>query len=228
MPVHVSLSSRFGAWDSVHALACVKRDGFDGQVPQLAEQMRRACSPCDREALKRRLTALGMVMAPTRPGAEATIWLHEMTRLLGDLAQDILFDAIDECQRSSKFLPTVAEIRLIADPEMEERRQQASRLDAMARLIASGTAIPDLRRPPSPEPPAKPSVPMTDAEAEEMNSILARIGALTRYRPDGSRYEVADKQTARSTLGPLRKPTRQDYLDMGVDPAVLDKMDAAA
>jgi hypothetical protein len=69
---------------------------------------------------------------------------------------------------------------------------------------------------------------MTPAQIEEMNAIMAKVGASTRYRPDGQRYEADTTESARSKAGPLRKPTRQDYLDMGVDPAVLDSMETAA
>lgn len=224
-PVLASLGSSFGSWDSAYALAWCRREGCDRQIPELAAQLACASQPCPPEALRRRLTALGMVMAPNRPSAEATMWLHEMSRLLRDLPQDIVFDAIDECQRSSKYLPTVAEIRLLADPRADERRKHAARLDAMARLIASGAAIPDLRRPTPPAPPAKQSAPMTPAEVEEMNTILATIGALTRYRPDGSRYEVDDPKQRTRPAGPRRNPTRQDYLDLGVNPSVLDQIE---
>lgn len=67
---------------------------------------------------------------------------------------------------------------------------------------------------------------MTAAQIEEMNTIMARVGASTRYRPDGSRFEAATEESRRHNLGPRRQPTRQDYLNMGVDPAILDTISA--
>lgn len=67
---------------------------------------------------------------------------------------------------------------------------------------------------------------MTPDQIEEWNAIMARAGASTRYRPDGSRYEAETATHRSEARRPLRKPTRQDYLDMGVDPATLDAMSA--
>lgn len=68
---------------------------------------------------------------------------------------------------------------------------------------------------------------MIAAEIDEMNAIMARIGAVTRYRPDGARYEVDSAAERKPPRGPLRNPTRQDYLDMGVDPASLESLTAS-
>lgn len=133
-------------WSSIHSLAELKRDGLLERVPEEARQAKAACTPVDANRLIDRLTALGMMMAPSRPRAEAAIWLREMARLLGDLPEDILSDAIDAIVKTCKFLPTVAEIRELADPVMERRRTVAARCDAMARLLASGQPIPDLPR----------------------------------------------------------------------------------
>ena len=212
-----------GSWDSTHALAVLKRDGSIDGIPELAHQAAASCRPCDRSKLVQRLTALGMVMSPNRPSAEATMWVHEMARLLSDLAEDVVLEAIDAHQLECKFLPTVAEIRERADPTMTQRRKDASRLDAMARLIASGAPIPELAAPAPPKPRA-PDQPMTAAQAEEMNAILGRIGAATRYRPDGSRYETETSKGSTERPRPLRAPTRNDYIALGVDPAILDQI----
>lgn len=193
------------------------------EVPALVAQAADLCRPVDRDKAVQRLTALGMTMAPNRPAAEASIWVHEMARLLGDLAEDVLGEAIDDCQRRLKFLPTVAEIREVAEPIMERRRREASRLDAMARYLRSGQPIPKALPPPPKPVMDRRGEPMTPAETEELNAILEKLGAVTRYCPDGSRYEV-ERQKKQRHLGPPRKPTRLDYIDMGVDPAILDQM----
>lgn len=206
-----------GEWDSVRALVRLRDAGCEDQIPQLAERMREACLPCQHDRLVKRLTALGMTMAPNRPVPEATVWVHELARLLADLPEDVVYQAIDDHQRESRFLPTVAEIRERADPIMDHRRRQVARLDAMARYLRSGQTIPRLK---PPEPPKKPGDPMTAAEIAETNARLERLGATTRYREDGTRYQVEPK--ARGVARELRKPTRQDYIEMGVDPAYFE------
>lgn len=202
-------------WNSSRALAELKRDGFDGAVPAAAAQVQRALAPADPDGLNDRLTALGMMMAPNRGEAEASIWLAETRRLLGDLPADILADAIDEHVRTSKFLPTVAEIRARADPVMAARRRLFSQLDAMARLIASGVEI-------RPAPPKRderridPDEPLDEAGTEQLNAMMAKIGATSRWRPDGSRYTVEAETGKPRRPGPARLPTIQDYVDLGL------------
>lgn len=219
-------------WNSTRALAELKRDGFAGGVPAAAAQAQRALAPANPDGLNDRLTALGMMMAPTRGEAEASIWLAEMRRLLGDLPADILGEAIDEHVRTSKFLPTVAEIRARADPVMAARRRLFAQLDAMARLIASGADI----RPAAPkreETRGGPDRPMTPEEAEETNRILERIGVATRFRPDGGRYTAEVETGAPRRAGPRRNPTVEDYVDLGLtheeaEAAVAERSEAAA
>lgn len=206
MQVRVSLSDAYTEWDSGYALRSLIRNGYGDQIRPLAEQMERACQPVSHEALTKRLTALGMTMAANRPAAEATVWLHETTRLLRDLPQDIVYHAIDECQRKQRFLPTVAEIREIADPLRDERRKHASKLDAMARLLEGGFTV---------TPPAEPEHGGKRCTGEEAERILAEEGLLSAVRGN---------EAPKVERGPLRKPTRQDYLEMGVDPAVLDSL----
>jgi hypothetical protein len=87
-------------------------------------------------------------------------------------------------------------------------------------------ANPEAYAAPEPAPPERQiEAPMTPAEIEEFNAIMARIGASTRYRPDGSRYQAETQEARAEARGPQRKPTRQDYLDMGVDPAVMDSIE---
>jgi hypothetical protein len=151
-----------------------------------------------------------------------------MARLLADLAEDVLFEALDAHQRECKFLPTVAEIRERADPIMDRRRKEAARLDAMARLIASGQHIPDLRSPAREPSPREDPRPMTAEEADQLNDILRKAGCWTRFRADGATYQLEAKEAAQGVrinhTGPPRKPTRQDYIDLGVDPGILDQI----
>jgi truncated hemoglobin YjbI len=61
-------------------------------------------------------------------------------------------------------------------------------------------------------------------QVDEWNAIMARAGASTRYRPDGSRYEAETSTQARQDRGPPRKPTRADYIALGCSEADLDGM----
>jgi hypothetical protein len=63
----------------------------------------------------------------------ATVWLVEIARLLSDLPHDIVAFAIDETIRTTRhgFIPSVGEIRGIADPLAHERDRQVQRLAAI-------------------------------------------------------------------------------------------------
>lgn len=193
-------------FNTATALADLKDRGFIGEVPAAAAKTIASLAPVDHNRLTDRLTALGMMMSPNRPPAEARIWLNEMVRLLADLPEDILSDAIDGLVKGSKFLPTCSEIRERADPEVTKRRRIAAQLDAMRRYIESGQPIPDKPKWDHPKEPEQ-IIPCTEAEAA---AIMAEFGLNDRSRA-----------VLRPHLGPPRKPTREDYIAMGVDPATL-------
>lgn len=151
------------------------------------------------------------------------MWVRELARLLADMPEDLLCEAIDGCQRQLKFLPTVAEIREFAATDMEKRDQQYFRLDAMRRYLESGQAIPITERAQKPLMDRRGEA-MSQEETDELNHILESLDACTRYRSDGSRYTVKEPKPLPNRE--RRMPTRQDYIDMGVDPAVLDKLAA--
>lgn len=54
---------------------------------------------------------------------------------------------------------------------------------------------------------------------EQAEAALREFGLLDKVR--------AAELRRGAKPGPLRKPTRQDYIEMGVDPAVLDEIGAA-
>lgn len=151
----------------------MKRDGFDGEVEGALKAIRQSLLPISHNRLVDRLTALGMMMAPNRPPAEASIWLREMARLLADMPEDILGDAIDRALIGSKFIPTLAEIRERADPNLEQRRRVAARLEAIQRLIESGANVPPAPRMESHPQPKHDFVPCS---AEQAAEIMAEFG----------------------------------------------------
>lgn len=168
MPVLVKLDSTYSAFDAKSAAKGLAE--YRSEIPALARRMRDACRPVSHDLLTKRLTALGMTMAPNRPSAEATMWLHETSRLLGDLPADIFVQSVDECQRRSVFLPTVAEIRAIADPAFSERKTKAARLEAI--LVAMDE--------PSLPSPGQPSTRL--CEPKQAEDILREYGLLDAVR----------------------------------------------
>lgn len=202
-----------GNWSSTRALSIIKRDGGVEAIPALADALAAKLVPIDRTRLRQRLAMLGAAMAPNRSGQDAGAWLEHMTRGLADLPEELLLTAIDDWVKVSKFPPSVAELREMVDPKVARLRRDASRLDAIARLIASGADVPAARAPidewknPAPVEAVEPCTPEQAAE------IMSEFG-----------LSSAAKEMVRTALGPPRKPTREDYLALGVDPATLDDL----
>lgn len=229
-PVILSVLSPHSSeyWSSVKSLQALAANGveLESELALALRSARLAIAPVEHNRLTDRLTALGMMMSPNRPPAEASVWLGEMARLLKDLPEDLLSLAIDECVKTTRFLPTCSEIRERCEGELDRRQRIVRQIETMVRYLESGQAVPRLA-PPAPQEKRAPDRPMTAAEAEEMNAILSRLNLSTRYRGDGSRYETESKQEAkRVERGRPQMPTRQDYIDMGVAPAVLDQIAA--
>lgn len=220
------MSDQNDGWDSRYALARLGEEERR-EVADAATAAERLCAPMNHERLVQRLTALGMVMAPNRPPAEASVWVRETARLLSDIAEDVLCEALDTLQKRMKFLPTVAEIRELADPVMERRRKDRGRLDAMRRYLESGKPVGKLVQiEPQRNIMDRRGEEMSEADCEELNGILESLGACTRYRPDGSRYEVSKRAPKIVRHDRPQMPTRSDYIAMGVDPEVLDSIEA--
>jgi hypothetical protein len=196
-----------------------------GEIAAACEAADAARQPMNRDRLVQRLTAVGMVMAPNRPPAEASVWVRETARLLGDVPEDILCEAIDALQKRLKFLPTVAEIREIAEPRTEARNRVFFRLDAMRRYLQSGQPIPRIGQS-AKSPYERRGEPMSAEDTASLNEYLESAGSCFRYSEDGTRRQVKEYKPVQAGLPPRRMPTRQDYIDMGVDPEVLDQNQA--
>jgi hypothetical protein len=126
-------------WDPERALDIAARQGGEAQVPAAHRTAvaSLACAPAP--WFGRRLTMLWtmfMLGRPTDQGAQ-TLWMAEAARLLGDLPHDILAHSIDEAIKVSRhgFMPSVGEIRGIADPLVGERRKHIERLGRMAEAL---------------------------------------------------------------------------------------------
>lgn len=169
-------------WQAEYAIRVFDREGVDARSlrTQLTDRMR----PVGQGWLARRLEALWN-SNPHAAALKASDWLKETGRLLADVPFDILQDAIDVAVKGAKggFMPTVGEIRAIADPVLNERRTQIRRLNAM--LAANG---------PPPELAAEIEAPMTPDDVSDLNKTMKRFGIKTRYRADGTTFQLAPDQ----------------------------------
>lgn len=189
-----------GPWRTADKLARLRADGLTENLADYARQSRAALRPVDRDWLFDRLSLLWDSMSLSADADKATAWLHETHRLLCDIPQDILATAIDEAIKKSArgFMPSVGEIRVIADPMFGERQKSTARLEALVRLDQEGG------RQEKSEEPFEPCTPQQAQAAREEFGI--------KYG-DEPRRPKYDK--------PPRNPTREDYIALGVDPITL-------
>jgi len=123
------------AWDAEEAMREITAAGQRDRLPMLAEQFATSLAAVDRAWLDDRLSLAWLAMGHSKSGDVATAWLSETARLLADIPQDIVSEAIDEAIKASDkgFLPSVGAIRKFADPLVAKRKRVAARL---ARLIS--------------------------------------------------------------------------------------------
>lgn len=178
-----------GEWETRKAIAQLDPNHLSA-IAAAVETANARRQPMLRERLLQRLTALGMVLSPNRSPADGAMWVRETARLLNDIAEDVLCEAIDTLQKRMKFLPTVAEIRELCDREMEKRNREYSRLDAMRRYIESGQPMPKHDVSPPKHLMDRRGQPMSDEDTAELNAILESVGATKRYRSDGTRFDA--------------------------------------
>jgi hypothetical protein len=172
-------NSHYWSEDAGKMLARAKYDGTAETIPMLAAHATAGLAPVQPEALRQRLTMLGMSMANGRDAAEATAWLHESTRLLEDLPETVLFQAIDDCVKASSFLPSVKEIRDRADPAFRKLQRQAARLNVLRQMLEHGVPLPQYVPPPedawNPKPKDKPWFPKEGETAQIIAEVRASL-----------------------------------------------------
>jgi hypothetical protein len=194
-------------WSADRALAELASHRAD--LPRHANVARQSLQPADPVWLADRLSAMQLAMTQGWSEAKATAWLHETQRLLRDVPSDILGWALDEAVKSSVrgFVPSVGEIRAFADPKLADRKRLADRLSVLANRVENDRPG-DARTQPADE---EDFVPVTP---EQMAAIKAEFGLATNPYPD------APKPVG---VAP-RMPTRADYIAMGVDASILDRV----
>lgn len=175
------------------------------RVPALAEQAEATLAPVDRHWLEKRMSTMYLAMAHDRDPDRATAWLHEFIRLLADLPQDIVAEAVDEAVKKSErgFLPSIGAIRAIADPMVEERRQKVKRLRMMADVILAPRVQIEQQ-------------PFERCPGEEATAIMEECG-ISRVDP------VKPKQVDAHRLRGPKSITVEDYVQLGLTRADAEK-----
>lgn len=162
-------------------------------LPALHADLNKALAPVSVDWLQMRLRLMWKSCNPGG-GLDATAWLHETGRLLSDLPQDILAEAIDAAVRASArgFMPSVGEIRAYAEQRLRERRQQEWRVSEVMKFSTSAPLAKEDR--------------CTPEEAERI-----RKAAGIRYDDDGrekpANWIPVEQRTA---------PIREDYIRWGI------------
>lgn len=179
------------------------------ELPRHINVAREALQPVDGDWLFDRLSTMQLAMTNGWSEAKATAWLHETHRLLADLPQGILSTAIDKAIMASErgFMPSVGEIRALADPRCNERRRVLRRLETVAAL-------------PDPASAPKPATINPPSEAER-EAIKAEYGLTT----------VPYQEARKPAGGPAKTPSAADLEEIakavGINLAARDVVPAA-
>lgn len=124
-------------WSIEHARRVITDNDADELAINVLAELRASARPVPRDWLADRLTVLWTMFMASRSGTDAgalTIWLAEHLRLLGDLPHDLIARAIDRAVQSARhgFIPSIGEIRSLAEPEADERDKLIRRLATIA------------------------------------------------------------------------------------------------
>lgn len=109
------------------------KDITQDELVETAQALEASLAPAPRQWIGDRLTVLASMFSMGRNAPDVgsvTIWLVEASRLLSDIPHDILAHSIDEAVRTRPhgFMPSVGEIRAIADPIRSKRGSQLFRI----------------------------------------------------------------------------------------------------
>jgi len=163
-PPHVSALHDFmGRWEPEAAKREMVRHGFD--VPAMLAQHRQAMTASPTDWLQKRLRLLWKSSNPGG-GLDAAAWLHETGRLLQDIPQDILGEAIDDAVKNSPkgYMPGVGEIRQQANAALTARKTQLLRLEILSRMADK----------PAPKPELEPE--LSEADHKEIEHLRKKFG----------------------------------------------------
>lgn len=132
------------AWETERALDLAARRGAEATIAIARRDLEAAMNPAPSQWFGKRLPVLWTLFMASREADHRalTIWMTETAHLLSDLPHDIVAFAIDQAIRSSRhgFIPSVGEIRRIADPLVAERECHIQRLGKMQAALADPEA----------------------------------------------------------------------------------------
>lgn len=147
--------------------------------------------------------ALTLVAPSGMTGDDRRAWAHAAHEAIGDVPPDLLRAAVAEAKLTadhpSKIVPAIAKY-------LRERRE---RLAQFSTTMERPTALLTDKRQAIPH--------------DETQAILRAAGVRTIDNDPSTPTEIKG-----GTDKPGRTPTREDYIRLGVDPAVLDRQDDAA
>lgn len=180
---------RIEPWNARDAIAQLPADVRPCDLAGDSAAMASALIPCGDDRRRARLMRMGLAFGHDRDPNRAAAWLTETSRLLNDLPDDILEAAIDGAVKAADrgFMPAVGQIRAIADPLLAARKLQAARLAAMVAVNQPrGVPTPATAAGAGDDGPA-----CLPADVARMNRLMRKWGCTTRYRPDGTDYQLA-------------------------------------
>lgn len=187
-----------GPWDAHQAA----KKFHPAALPRLIAAHDAALAPTDRDWLQKRLRLLWKSSTPAG-SLDATAWLHETGRLLEDLPQDILAEAIDQAVMQSErgFMPSVGQVRAIAEPRVRDRQRAAARLAAI-RDRDQHTAAP----------PAAKAIDTAESTADILKRVWPGMAKHEKgHRDDGDKLNLNPDREC-------RKPSAADYKRLfGID-----------
>lgn len=129
------------AWNPERALDLAARAGTEHHVATTRRDLETAMTPAPPTWYGKRLPVFWTLFMASREAdpRALTVWMAETAHLLGDLPHDIVAHSIDRAIQTARhgFMPSIGEIRQIADPLV------ASRVEQIQRLIEMEAALED-------------------------------------------------------------------------------------
>lgn len=142
-----------------------------GQIPEALAAYDGGLAPSSDDEIERMMLKLAVLYPGSKVSdEEAAGRLEVYVELLRDLPFDVLSAAFRAAAQTTKFFPSVAEIRAAAEPAMRERRM---RVIALRRILAKHHR--DYRA-------DEPAKIWTQAEVDDANAAFRKLGIATRYR----------------------------------------------
>lgn len=152
------------------------------QIQALVAEYERGLAGCPDDQIDRMMGAMALLYpaekALSEDAQDGRLALYR--KMLRDLPFDVLSRAFEHCGKTCNFFPKVAEIRKEAERLLSDRKAKLAALNILAmkhRLEWSPPITPE-------------DATIDPAEVDEANRLMKRMGARTRYRDDGTPYQL--------------------------------------